>query len=218
MFSHKQIWTAIDRLARYNNLSASGLARRAGLDPTTFNKSKRFAKDGRARWPSTESLAKVLSVTNTDFDTFNRFVTMRPNDELSSVDLPRESSSIPMLEFSEAASNDVFDSDGDPTGDNWQALDLGALKDPSLYALKINGGEMEPVYRDGDVLLVSTTAEPRSGDRVILRTNDGEITARTLVIANGEDISLVALNPEAANTEIPRSEITWISRIVWASQ
>ena len=60
---HDDIWRALDTLAAENGLSASGLARRAGLDPTTFNPSKRRMQDGRARWPSTESVAKVLDAT-----------------------------------------------------------------------------------------------------------------------------------------------------------
>ena len=74
MFSHDSVWAAIDALAERNSLSASGLARRAGLDPTTFNKSKRYASDGRARWPSTESLAKVMEATGATFDEFTRLI------------------------------------------------------------------------------------------------------------------------------------------------
>ncbi len=63
MLSHDQIWGAIDALAERYRMSPSGLAKRAGLDPTTFNRSKRVGADGRERWPSTESLAKVLAAT-----------------------------------------------------------------------------------------------------------------------------------------------------------
>ena len=63
MFTHKDIWKAIDKLAEGAGYSPSGLARQAGLDPTTFNKSKRISPDGKPRWPSTESIAKVLDVT-----------------------------------------------------------------------------------------------------------------------------------------------------------
>ncbi len=70
MLTHAQIWSAIDRLAERAGLSASGLARRAGLDPTTFNKSKRMTAEGRARWPSTESIAKALAATGTPVDMF----------------------------------------------------------------------------------------------------------------------------------------------------
>jgi hypothetical protein len=42
------------------------LAKSAGLDATAFNRSKRFGLHGRERWPSTESLAKVLKAGNLD--------------------------------------------------------------------------------------------------------------------------------------------------------
>ena len=66
--THNQIWTALDRLAARAKLSPSGLAKRSGLDPTTFNKSKRITPDGRARWPSTESIAKSLAATSVSVD------------------------------------------------------------------------------------------------------------------------------------------------------
>ena len=70
MLRHPDIWKAIDRLAAKHGLSASGLARRAGLDPTTFNKSKRVTAEGRPRWPNTESLSRILEVTGTDPEEF----------------------------------------------------------------------------------------------------------------------------------------------------
>ena len=65
MFSSDQIWDAMDRLALCNGLSASRLAIVAGLDATTLNKSKRTGADGRPRWPSTETIAMILSATRT---------------------------------------------------------------------------------------------------------------------------------------------------------
>src|SRR5436190_14991198 len=75
MLTHAQIWAAIDRLAARAGLSASGLAKRAGLDPTTFNKSKRVTREGRPRWPSTESVAKSLAATGTTIDQFVILIT-----------------------------------------------------------------------------------------------------------------------------------------------
>ena len=72
MLSHDQVWEAIDRLAERNSLSASGLAKRAGLDSTAFNKSKRRSSDGRPRWPSTESLSKIMQATGASLDLFGR--------------------------------------------------------------------------------------------------------------------------------------------------
>lgn len=70
MLTHDQIWQSIDRLAQGHGYSPSGLAKKAGLDPTTFNKSKRVSADGKPRWPSTESIAKILSVTGATMSEF----------------------------------------------------------------------------------------------------------------------------------------------------
>ena len=74
MLTHGQVWTALDRLAERAGMSPSGLAKRAGLDPTTFNKSKRVTADGRERWPSTESVSKALAATNSSIDTFVQLI------------------------------------------------------------------------------------------------------------------------------------------------
>ena len=74
MFTHEHLWNAIDKLAHVNHLSCSKMARIAGLDPTTFNKSKRASKYGQPRWLSFETLAKVLKVTNTTLTQFAQYV------------------------------------------------------------------------------------------------------------------------------------------------
>lgn len=63
MLNHKTVWAALDQLAKDAGYSSSGLAKKAGLDPTAFNKSKRFGTDDRPRWPSIESLSKALDAT-----------------------------------------------------------------------------------------------------------------------------------------------------------
>ncbi len=83
MFTHSQIWSGLDKLAQSKGYSPSGLAKLAGLDPTSFNKSKRKSPDGKPRWPSTESLAKVLSVTETTMLDFVSFIKDIPNLELT---------------------------------------------------------------------------------------------------------------------------------------
>ena len=62
--NHYQIWHAIELFAKEHNMSCSALAKCGGLDPTTFNKSKRFSKYEQPRWPSTGSIAKILNATN----------------------------------------------------------------------------------------------------------------------------------------------------------
>src|SRR3954469_15845971 len=74
MFSHQQVWDAIESLARSKGWSLSRLAVRAGLDPTALNRSKRVGFDGKPRWPSTETLAKLLSATEIPLGEFCRLV------------------------------------------------------------------------------------------------------------------------------------------------
>src|SRR3546814_20255910 len=70
MLRHADVWNAIDSLAKRKGMSPSGLAKRAGLDATTFNRSKRTTRDGKLRWPSTESVPTVLAATGTTLGEF----------------------------------------------------------------------------------------------------------------------------------------------------
>jgi CheY-like chemotaxis protein len=70
MFSCAQMWEAIERLAAAKGISTSRLAILAGLDPTALNPSKRAKPDGTLRWPSTETLSKILSATDTSMRDF----------------------------------------------------------------------------------------------------------------------------------------------------
>src|ERR1700709_2569658 len=117
MLSHDQIWGAIDGLAERHDLTPSGLARRAGLDPTSFNKSKRLSSDGRLRWPSTESIAKVLDATGASMEQFMSL--LRPEGGSGGIPdgaFPPQASSIPLLGFAQAGAGGFFDDGGFPAG------------------------------------------------------------------------------------------------------
>lgn len=215
MFSHDKIWTAIDTLAKEQNLSPSGLARRAGLDPTTFNKSKRLGGDGRPRWPSTESISKILAATGTSFDSFSRIVGGR-------VETVRETvgslAVAPLLGFAEAGSGGFFDDAGFPTGHGWDEIALPSAADGPVYALEVSGQSMMPLYRDGDIIIVAPGAPIRRGDRVVARTREGEVMVKTLHRRTARTIELASVNPEFPERQFAVEEIEWLARILWASQ
>lgn len=71
--THSDVWYAIDNFASLHNMSCSGLAKYSGLDPTTFNKSKRWSKYGQPRWPSTNSIAKILNATGCSLNDFIKY-------------------------------------------------------------------------------------------------------------------------------------------------
>jgi phage repressor protein C with HTH and peptisase S24 domain len=207
MLSHDQIWTALDRLAERAGLSASGLAKQAGLDPTTFNKSKRVTPDGRERWPSTESVAKALGATNSSIDSFVQLIGTAQTVR-----------SVPLLGFVQAGTAGAFDDGGFPAGRNWGETNLPSLHDEHVYALEISGDAMKPVYRDGDVVVVSPGTPIRRGDRVVVKTSDGEVMIRELKRRTAKTLELQSLNPNHADRMLAAGDVEWIARIVWASQ
>jgi phage repressor protein C with HTH and peptisase S24 domain len=214
---HDDIWRALDALAAEHGLSASGLARKAGLDPTAFNPSKRVGADGRARWPSTESIAKVLDAVGRSIDDFAALVSGLPA-------LPRGGTRggagrrIPLIGLAQAGGEGYFDDGGYPVGGSWDEISLPDIADPNAYALEISGDSMEPVFRDGDVVIVSPAAPVRRGDRVVVRTAKGEVMAKELRRQSAKRIELASLNPAHPSYSFELPEIAWMHRIIWASQ
>jgi len=206
--THDQIWTALDRLAERSGISASALAKRAGLDPTTFNKSKRITADGRERWPSTESVAKALAATNTTLETLVALIG----------DSAHTGQSVPLLGFAQAASGGHFDDGGLPAGKGWDEAALPSVNDEHAYALEISGDALRPAYRDGDVIVVSPSTPIRRGDRVVVKTRDGEVMVKELKRRTARALELQSLNPGHADRTLAAGDVAWIARIVWASQ
>ncbi len=222
MLSHDSIWAAIDRLAEQHSLTPSGLARRAGLDPTSFNKSKRVGADGRMRWPSTESIAKVLEATGASLDQFMRYVSpesLRGN-ALPKGAFPPQASSIPLLGMAQAGAGGFFDDGGFPAGQGWDLVEFPAApgRNNGVYALEVQGESMKPLYRDGDILIVEPGAQVRRGDRVVVKTREGEVMAKILARQSAKSIELQSLNPDHPPRMLDTNDVEWVARIIWASQ
>lgn len=213
--THDQIWHAIDRLAATFGYSASGLAKQAGLDPTSFNKSKRISAEGKPRWPSTESIARVLTATGASVGDFLSLM-----DDGTQI-APKDAAVIPLIGFAQAGTKGYFDEDGYPAGDAWDEVrfpDTDTLNDSGVFALEVSGDSMEPLYREGDVLVVSGAQVPRRGDRVVVRTQKGEVMAKELVRQTASKIELQSLNPDHDTLALKPGDISWMARILWVSQ
>ena len=215
---HEDVWRALDTLAAENGLSASGLAKRSGLDATTFNPSKRRMPDGRARWPSTESLAKVLDATGASLEAFTALVTGARALSSSGNSNRATVRRVPLIGLAQAGGEGYFDDGGYPVGGGWDEVSLPEIADPNAYALEISGDSMEPVFRDGDLVIVSPSAPIRRGDRVVVRTTGGEVMAKQLARRSARRVELKSLNPEHPDFSFDLNEVHWIHRIVWASQ
>ena len=206
--THNQIWTGLDRLAARAKLSPSGLAKKSGLDPTTFNKSKRVTPDGRARWPSTESVAKALGATGVSFDIFVSLIS----------DADTAAKSMPLLGLTQASAGGFFDDTGFPTGKGWDEIGFPAMSDEHAYALEISGDSMTPIFRDGDIIIVSPAAPVRRGDRIVLKTRKGEVMVKELKRQSAKQVELKSLNPDHPERTVATGDVAWMARVVWSSQ
>lgn len=227
-WNHASVWGAIDALAARHGLSPSGLARKAGLDATAFNPSKRHGNDRRPRWPSTESIAKVLAATGETLDAFvglaqgrekaaSRGSGKSPPRSVKAGGFGGDFRQVPLLGLAQAGAGGFFDDGGFPAGQGWDEIAFPGLSD-SAYALEVAGDSMLPLYRDGDIIIVSPSARIRRGDRVVVKTTGGEVMAKILKRQSAAELELASFNPEHAERVVPTEEVAWMARVLWASQ
>lgn len=205
MLSHADIWRAIDRLAAENGFSPSGLARRAGLDPTTFNRSKRLAAGGRPRWPSTESIAKILAVTGRSLGEF--------------AGAPPGGRRLPLIPGDRAAAGDCFDARGLPSGEGWAEIEFPGIGDPHAYAMRFVDDARAPLYRAGDTIVLAPQSAARHGDRVVIgRRGGGGLIVGEVARLDEAGLALRPLPARQPELELASGEVGFLHRILWASQ
>jgi phage repressor protein C with HTH and peptisase S24 domain len=203
---------SIDGLARRYGLSPSGLAKKAGVDPTSFNPSKRVTNEGWPRWPETESVAKVLDATGASLDDFVVLLGAKRSGRR------KLAQPIPLIGLTQAGAGGFFNDGCFPVGHGWDQIRFPKVNDDNAHALEVTGDSMQPLFRKGDILVVSPSAQTRKGDRVVVRTVDGEVLAKILGRWTAKTVELASFNLNHANLVFSVSRIDWIARIVWASQ
>lgn len=200
MFSHADIWKAIDLLAARHGLSPSGLALKAGLSSTLFNPSKRVTAR-RPRWPSTESIAAILDATQTPLD---EFVALIAPDNAQTVEIPL----ISTKDAPEAL----------PDFDTMDRTPLPGSSDPLSFMIEIADKSFEPAYREGTRLLASPAEKPRRGDHVVARLSDGELTIKILGREGAQKVELFSLRSDQPPVTLTRADVAWLYRIIWVSR
>ncbi len=200
---HETIWKAVDNLAKKNNMSTSGLAKTIGLDPTTFNKSKRFRKDGKKRWPSLNSINKLLNYFNISFD------------ELYGNLLQNHFHGIAISKFSTLKLESI---PLDTTQHNSsQELGLETFENIS-FAIILDTSKYEPIFKYNSNIILKDAKELRRNDRIFTITKDKKLELYEFSADKGTHYELINLSENQKIVDIAVDDILLIKRIVWASQ
>ena len=125
---------------------------------------------------------------------------------------------MPLIGFAEAGAGGYFDDGGFPVGKGWDEIAFPSIDDEHAYALEVSGDSMEPAYRDGTVIVISPAAPVRRGDRVVVKTKEGEVMAKELKRKTAKTIELRSLNAAHRDRTLGLEDMIWVARIVWASQ
>ena len=204
MFNHEDIWNAIDALAEANGFSPSGLAKEAGLDPTTFNKSKRQTAEGKLRWPSTESLSKVLFITQT---TLEEFLSLISDQRIHHSDWE-----IPYADDKDIQ-NLFSQGDVDHISDSFMLFPDGR---DNIVCLDVQSAAFEPHYKKGTALILDTKPNIRRHDRLFIIDKDQKYHIGFLQKETANKIVLESTTNQ--HVELDKNEIRCLNRILWASQ
>lgn len=208
MLSHERVWAAIDQLALKNDLSPSGLARRAGLDPTTFNESKRIATGGRPRWPSTESIAKILDATGARLDEFAAL--METGAQAAETAWP----SAPTIGFASATGQAAMK----PADGSGSIPSLKSRAPKGEFTYTVTDERYLPLYRPGDIVIADATVPIRRGDRILMKRTGESISVAVLDRNMPSVLKVRTIGDKPAINQFKHSEIDWIARILWVSQ
>ena len=205
---YETIWSAVDNLAKALSMTPSGLAKKSGLDSTTFNRSKRIRPDGKKRWPSLDSINKVLEYCNISFEEFYNY-----GDNYDG------HSNIQTIPFARLSNNVIpsYQEDNAPDTTNWESIAF-PIRTNSAYALEIDTNEYEPVYKKGSTVLLLKNSEIRHGDRIAVFFNDGSKVLAEFMHRKPQTIELLSLKKSENEISVKIDDIAYINRIVWVSQ
>lgn len=208
----EDVWRGIDRLADEVGVTPARLARMAGLDQAVFGPTRRIKENGEMRWPSMDSLAKVLRVAEISL---GEFVNYMYGDPAS-----RAGFRLPCLPIS-AAGDAQYDADGLPTGPAWEHIEFPDLQDPKCFGLILEDDSARPVYRRGDLLVCAPGMSIQRGDRIVYRRGDdtgiGGLSVGVMIRQTSFRVDIAAVDESRTET-LAAEDIQWMTRIAWVRQ
>jgi repressor LexA len=86
------------------------------------------------------------------------------------------------------------------------------IRDPQAFALRVKGNSMSPRIEDGDVVVVSPSADVGNGDIAVVRV-DGEDTLKKVKFEGGY-VHLIPLNPDFEPVTVKKKDVNFVWKVV----
>ena len=95
------------------------------------------------------------------------------------------------------------------------------LNDPQAFAARVHGDSMTPKYREGDIVIFSPAASPKSGDDCFVRFADGHTTFKRAFFESDRGQEVIRLQPrnEKYRAQVVKAEeLTGLYKAVFKYQ
>lgn len=90
----------------------------------------------------------------------------------------------------------------------------GYAAGPGAYALRVRGSSGGDRIREGDIISVSPTAEPATGEEVVVMLVSGEHMVKELVSIRPDSITLADIGDERQRRLIDRRDVQYIHAVI----
>lgn len=227
---NKKLWDCLDEVARQKRLSISGLAKLATMDATAFNKSKRIDKNGRARWPSSESIYKALNAADYSLVEFAFMVEdkLRPASEagfpllrLADLQDGQDSNALlseaPRFSAKEKAAH-MEEPPAPNAAKEYEESAAPAQKDFALLWRRLRKEtDAENVWRE-TILIVSFSAPPKIGAFALLGNVAGAAVCGRLLEKTPYSLEIESDAPEKERLSFPVNDLAFALRVKFIIQ
>lgn len=182
---------AVRDLVAESGTTASELARRAGLAPSTLTK---FLNDDSARHVlTTRTLSKIAAVTGRRLSDADLGPVRREVSAPLDAPPPPGASDVPVLGQARGGRDGLFIDNG--IVESYVPRPHVLMRVPHAYAVYMNSDSQEPVLRHGDLLYVNPSMPPRSGDDVLIELEGGEAYIKRLLHRSPREVVVQQYNP-----------------------
>ncbi|WP_428940538.1 helix-turn-helix domain-containing protein [Fontivita pretiosa] len=95
------------------------------------------------------------------------------------------------------------------------------LNDRDAFAARVHGDSMRPKYNEGDIVIFSPAATPRSGDDCFVRFDDGHTTFKRVFFEQEAGVEVIRLQPRNEKYRpqtVPAEQISGLYKAVYRYQ